>query len=240
MRGSWAPTLKANHRANYRTAIAHLNDDNMRFSVKQPRIATWCFFITAALTITRFLVLFFESYSVVRAERQADISLIDLCTAGMAKESEKFRLACLQARSEQAAPVFLKAILKAIKTAFSDFSECFNSPSRIAILLLFCLSGLAMPVVKALSALATSFIGQNGTVSRMHFGDDDDDDGCHQIVVLENENRTLLNSMANRLRTFPMRKRRNRLPSLADIEEDVIDDAHLSNAWTTVKLGKSN
>jgi len=196
----------------------------MRIPIKAPRIATWVLIVTSCLATTRVLVLFFESYSVVRAERQSDIDLIALCKAGAARDSDKFRSACMQARSEQAAPVFLKAILRSIRTAFSDFSECFNSPSRIAILLLFCLSGIALPVVKAICALATSYLGSDAfsKLQRVSFDADDQED-C-QVVVLNGDPRGVLDNISRSIRSLPRRTMRKRLPALADIEED--SDGH--------------
>lgn len=207
---------------------------SMQISIKPPRIGTWILLVTSCLALTRFLVLFFESYSVVRAERQADIDLIELCSAGAAKDSDKFRSACMQARSERAAPIFLKAILKSIRTAFSDFSECFNSPTRIAILLLFCLSGLALPIVKTISTLTASYLEP----SRLQGVDPFDDENQEQcrVVVLNGDVNSFMDAVSNRLRAFPGR-RRQRLPLLSDIEDD---SDRTSNAWTSVKLGKED
>lgn len=218
----------------------------MRISIKPPRVGTWFVLITSGLAATRFLVLFFESYSLVRAERQADIDLIELCSAGAAKDSDKFRSVCMQARSEQAAPVFLKAILKSLRVGFSDFSECFNSPSRIAILILFCLSGLALPVVKTISALATSYLGADAISRVQALRFDENDENC-QVVVLNGSNHRggAMQHLASRLRTTLPGTRRSRLPSLADIEEDHGEwqqqqQQHMGGAWTSIKLGKED
>ena len=196
----------------------------MRIISQRPRVAT-CFFATVvALSITRVLVLFCESYSIVRAERQADIDLIQLCSTGAAKDSEKFRAACLQARSEQAAPAVLKAILKSIRTAFNDFAESFNSPSRIVVLLLFCLSGLALPVVKTFTNLVNAYMGTDA-LSRLHglhFSEEDnpDDQESCRIVVMNTERRGLAGAVAHRLRVMPSRRGRSKLPSIVDHEVD--------------------
>ena len=216
----------------------------MRFSIQPPRIASWFALVTSLLAFTRFLVLFFESFSVVRAERQADIDLIQLCSAGAARDSEKFRAACLQARSEQAAPVILKAILRAIRTGFADFAECFNSPSRIAILLLFCLSGLALPIVKAASALAQQYLGPDALarVQGLRLTDEDEfENGSCEVVLMDGQPQRLLQSWGNRLRALPGRSRRPHLPSLSDLE--LVEDADGGGGapqWTSVKLGKGD
>ena len=47
----------------------------------------------------------------------------------------------------------LKAVLRAVTTAFSEFCEVFSSPSRVALLVMFSITGIAAPVAKALAAL---------------------------------------------------------------------------------------
>jgi hypothetical protein len=114
-------------------------------------------FVGAALTlltVARVLVLLIESYSTVWAERAADRELLSLCNSGAGSDSADLRALCLKKRAEQAAPIFLKAILRAVTTAFTDFVETFSSPTRIMLLVLFTLTGVAAPVVKAVSALA--------------------------------------------------------------------------------------
>ena len=207
---------------------------SMRISINPPRIGTWILLITSCLALTRFLVLFFESYSVVRAERQADIDLIELCSAGAAKDSDKFRSACMQARSERAAPIFLKAILKSIRTAFSDFSECFNSPARIAILLLFCLSGLALPVVKTISTLTASYLEPSLRFQGVVPAEDEDEEEC-RVVVLNGDVNGMFTALTNKM--TGKRRQRQRLATLMDIEDDV---DRVKPAWTSVKLGKED
>ena len=95
--------------------------------------------IGLALSFVRFSVLFVESYSVVSSERAADQDLLKLCSSGAAADSAKFRSLCLAARAESAAPLLFKALLRSLKTGVHDFFEAFNSPTKIALLLLFCL-----------------------------------------------------------------------------------------------------
>ena len=208
----------------------------MRFSLRPPRVATWFAAVSTLLAVARFLVLFCESFSIVRSERNADIDLIELCSAGAAKDSDKFRNVCMKARSEQAAPLLLKAILRAIRTGFSDFTECFNSPARVVLLAIFCLSGLALPVVKALSTIATTYFGQNA-LARAHGLDFSDDDYIEQpssVVVIDTAAPKLISNAMSRLRALPNRTLRGNLPSLAQVEEATLDE----QVWTSIKLGK--
>lgn len=111
--------------------------------------------LLSLLTLARALVLFVESYSAIVHERSTDSELMVLCAANEAAQSADFRALCLRKRAERSAPVILKALLRACTTAFTDFTEVFSSPSRILLLVLFVLSGIALPVVKVFTKILT-------------------------------------------------------------------------------------
>ena len=113
---------------------------------------------TTLLTLARVLVLVIEAYSAVWAERAADRDLMQLCESGTGSVSPDFRALCLKKRAEQAAPVLLKALLRAVTTAFADFVEVLSSPTRVLMLVLFTMTGVAAPVVKAASQLAVDHL----------------------------------------------------------------------------------
>lgn len=197
------------------------------FATRLPRkVSSWFSIVSVSLFVTRFVVLFAESWSIVRSERAADANLLNMCSQGVADESQKFRSLCIQARAEQAAPLLLKATLRAIKTAFSDFLETFHSPSRVALLVLFCVSGLALPVVKAASTVLASHLRPD-VLDGLHglkFKDDDDDQEACSVVVLEGGGR---GNVYERLRRLPQRVARRRsmaaAPTLALVEEEEYD-----------------
>ena len=105
------------------------------------------------LTFARATCSLVESYSAVFAERHADVKLMALCDAGEAADAPDFRALCLKKRSERAAPIVLKALTRAVVTSFTEFCEVFSSPSRVALLVLFSLTGMAAPVLKLLCKL---------------------------------------------------------------------------------------
>jgi hypothetical protein len=198
------------------------------------------FLVSTFLVFVRVFVLFCESYSQVNSERLSDDQLLELCSRGAAAESTKFRQLCLQAKADRAAPLVLKAILKALRTTFTDFTESFNSPTRIAILLLFCLSGLALPVVRAVSSLATAYLGPDplARIQGLHPHDDDDQEAC-EVVVLNGGGRSAAASWASRLRRLPGRVvgRRERLTLTSLSEDGGGDPAEDELVWKSVKLG---
>lgn len=193
------------------------------FAARLPKkVSSWVSILSVCLFATRFVVLFAEAWSVVRSERAADTNLLNMCSQGVADESQKFRSLCIQARAEQAAPLLFKATLRAIKTAFSDFLETFHSPSRIALLVLFCVSGLALPVVKAVSTVLTAHLKPEA-LNRLHglkLKDEDDQEAC-SVVVLDGGGR---GNVYDRLRRLPQRMARRRsmasAPTLSFVEEE--------------------
>jgi hypothetical protein len=105
---------------------------------------------SAILSLVRVTVLFAESWAAVRAERTGDAALLQICEEQTLAASDKFRNACLAARADSAAPVLLKTLMRSVHTAFTDFCEAFNTPTRLCLLILFLLSGVSAPIVKAL------------------------------------------------------------------------------------------
>ena len=105
------------------------------------------------LSAIRVIVCVAESYSAVAQERQQDGELMQLCAAGNAGASADFRALCLKKRAERAAPIFLKALLRAVTTGFTEFCEAFGSTSRLMLLVLFCITGVSAPIAKALAAI---------------------------------------------------------------------------------------
>lgn len=107
----------------------------------------------AFVSFARVAVLFLEALSAVRDERAQDYELLELCRSGSARGSTKMRAACLQAAADRASPVVLKAVLRAVSIAWGDFSESVSSPGKLAIVLLFVLSSVFLPINSWLRAL---------------------------------------------------------------------------------------
>jgi len=173
------------------------------------------------LTFARVAVLIVESYSTVWSERHADRELIRMCDAGSASMSADFRALCLKKRAEQSAPVLLKALLRACTTAFTDFCESMSSPTKVVLLLLFCFTGVAAPIAKALALLVVHNLRKRKRLCARrgadHYSDDDgsdDDDetGHHEIVVVSPHERAPQTEGGLRLTNaaaFGMRLRRS-------------------------------
>lgn len=139
------------------------------------------------LSVARILVLLIESYVQVRNERQEDEDLILACASGVASQSADFRALCLKKRAERSSPVVLKAVLRAVTTCFADFCESMSSPVKVVMLLLFALTGIAAPVIKACSQLVVESVrerrrGRLRSVDDLGSGSDDDD--VPEIAVL--------------------------------------------------------
>ena len=147
------------------------------------------------LTFARIVVCLVEAYSEVRHERLADEGLMALCNdpTADATAAPDLRALCLRKRAERAAPILLKAVLRAVTTAFSEFCEVFSSPSRVALLILFSITGIAAPVVKALAALFVQSLkkrrmrrsGAKYVTSDSEESDDEEgEEGHYQVVEI--------------------------------------------------------
>ena len=186
------------------------------------------------LALVRVLVLLFESYSAVRSERLADRELIAMCDAGTGAQSADFRALCLKKRAEQSAPVLFKALLRACGTAFADFCESMSSPTKVLLLILFCFTGVAAPVVKAFAALVADSVRRRRRRRRRaggagkESGSDDDsssEDEMSRIVVVAPTAGPVTRTARQRL-TSTLRQGARRVvqgPSLIELETDEDD-----------------
>jgi hypothetical protein len=162
---------------------------------------------SAVLSLVRVTVLFAESWAAVRAERAGDAALLQMCEEQSLATSDKFRNACLAARADSAAPVLLKTLMRSVHTAFTDFCEAFNTPTRLCLLVLFLLSGVSAPLVKV---LVTTLV--KGAAARE---DDDADHENTRLVILppDYEQASAWSKVRHRLR-------RRSTPRVREVESD--------------------
>jgi hypothetical protein len=109
--------------------------------------------LLSLVSFARVSVLFLEALSTVQDERSQDIELLELCRLGSARGSMKMRAACLQAQSDRASPIVLKAVLRAVSIAFADFSESVSSPGKLVVVILFVLSSIFLPMSSWIRAI---------------------------------------------------------------------------------------
>ena len=161
------------------------------------------------LSAIRVVVCVTEAYSAVAQERQSDNELMVLCKSGDAASSADFRALCLKKRSERAAPILLKALLRAVTTAFQEFCETFGTTSRLFFLVLFCITGVAAPLVKAVAQIFVQNLKQRRQ-RRQEFNSDSDsdDDNATGFQVVDvgvdhryNTRQKLRNSLRRSLRS---------------------------------------
>jgi hypothetical protein len=168
---------------------------------------------SVCLSLVRVTVLFAESWASVRSERAGDAALLQICEEQTLAASDKFRNACLAARADSAAPIFLKTLMRAVHTAFMDFSEAFGTPTRLCLLVLFLLSGVSAPIVKA---VVTTLL--RGATAR-----DDDytvDHESTRIILMPPE----FHDKASPWARLRQRVRRHSTPRVEEAESD--DDFH--------------
>jgi hypothetical protein len=139
--------------------------------------------ILAVISFSRAAVLFLEAVAEVRDERLHDAELLELCSSGQARGSTKMRTACLQAQSDRASPLLLKAVVRAVGTAWREFASTCASPLGFASMVLFVLSSLVLPVIPWLKMVLSSWAGDDDEDQDDHR----DSDLEHHIVVLNGD-----------------------------------------------------
>lgn len=177
------------------------------------------------LSVARVVVSVCESYSAVHSERVADEQLMQMCDSGEGLMSADFRSLCIKKRSERAAPILFKALLHACRTAFQDFVEACSSPTRILLLVLFAVTGMAAPIIKVVcNILVTNLKERKKRFKNLKDGleSDDEEQGeedCGQIVVIP-DGILRTNSLRNRVINWSNRRERAALKRFEEIGED--------------------
>lgn len=126
----------------------------------------------AAMSTCRVAVLYLESVSAVRADRQADLELLELCASGQARGSPKMRDACLKAQADRAAPIVMKALMRSCSIAWREFLDNTGSPVKLLLVVLCVLSALVLPVIPMMRVA----FGAVRAVQRGSESDSDSDD----------------------------------------------------------------
>ena len=145
------------------------------------RLFGWMSMVLAVISFSRVLVLFLEAMATVRDERSQDYELLDICSRGEARGSPKMRAACLQAQADRASPLVLKAVVRAVSTAWREFSDSVATPFGFATVTLFVLSSLLLPIIPWMRAILTAWAGDD---DEQWQDDHRDSDLEHHVVVL--------------------------------------------------------
>ena len=108
-------------------------------------VVSYVLIVCCTLALIRFSIAFHEAYAVIRAERASDSDLIELCVSGAARQSAKMRSACLDAQSDGAAPIAMKALIKTISDFVRDTTVLVGWPVKVCFVLC-ALTLLATPI----------------------------------------------------------------------------------------------
>ena len=151
--------------------------------VSGKRLFGWMSIVLAVISFSRVMVLFLEAVAMVRDERSQDHELLEICARGEARGSTKMRAACLQAQADRASPLLLKAVVRAVATAWREFSESVATPFGFATMVLFVMSSLLLPIVPWIKAILTAWAGDDDDFQDSHR----DSDLEHHVVVLNGD-----------------------------------------------------
>ena len=132
------------------------------------------------------------------------------------------RVACLQATSDAATPLLMRAALHAVDHAYSEFTASLVSPTKILILVLFLASSIFLPVSSVLRALVPP----------------DEGSADSHIVLVNGDSQfsTPRQRFRRALKGLRMRKQKYMpTPLLEDLEE--IDDEEGGGGMISIDLG---
>ena len=129
----------------------------------------------ACFALARALSGFLEAMAHEREERAGDDDLAELCANGYASSSPRMRQTCLQMRRARATPIVIKAALRAVSSAYTEFAaHMFNWPTLLS-LAAFVLVGVASP----LSKIAWALLPTRPT----HLEEDEEQNSCRLVVL---------------------------------------------------------
>ena len=194
------------------TTECHIRALMARLSFKKASgVAT---LVVALVGVCRLLVVYLESVSAVRAERAADAELLELCATGVARGSAKMREACLRAQAERAAPVFFKAIVRAVSQAWSEFASSCSSPLRFLLAVVFAVGVLAQPSV-TWARLLLGMRRRHSAYRAVSDSDSDNDDEprAHYVLLEDSGTDATASSLRRRVARLVPRLLGPRVPS---------------------------
>lgn len=120
-----------------------------------------------------------EALAHEREERAGDDDLERLCSEGHAASSQRMRATCLQMRRARATPILIKACLRAVSSAYAEFSErLFTWQSWLSVVLF-----VFMCVASPLSKLLWLLLPSQPTV----FASDEEDSECRLVVITQDD-----------------------------------------------------
>ena len=134
-----------------------------RRQLKPARLAAIVSALLALYSLASVANRFFEALSEVSTARMENEELLELCRNGQARGSAPMRRACLEAHAERASPIVFKAITKAVNDAFKDFSDTVGSPFKLAVLVLFMINSVTLPVVPWARMLFGNAVADDGS-----------------------------------------------------------------------------
>lgn len=205
-----------------------MSNENMA-RVTGKRLFGWMSIVLAMISFSRVLVLFLEAMATVRDERSQDYELLDICSRGEARGSPKMRAACLQAQADRASPLLLKAVVRAVSTAWREFSDSIATPFGFATMILFVLSSLLLPIVPWMRAILTAWAGDDDESWQDEHRDSDLE---HHVVVLAGDDSWIPKApgvrkrMARRIMGHPSRVRvgANTLQNGSSWQNAIVED----------------
>jgi len=132
------------------------------------------------LAVLRYLVVFFETFSIVRSEREQDHELLELCASGAGRSSPRMQATCMDATAARASPLLLAVFMRSASVFGHELYSLVAQPLQsVTGLSMLTVVGIA-PWLAPLKTFLMTQLLRRGTVSAETDYRDD------HIVVLSN------------------------------------------------------
>ena len=132
-----------------------------------------------SLALLRYLVVFFETFSIVRSERDQDHELLELCASGAGRSSPRMQSTCMDATAARASPLLLAVFMRSASVFGHELYNLIAQPLQsVTGIGMLTVVGIA-PWLAPLKTFLMTQLLRRGTVSEGDYRND-------HVVVLTN------------------------------------------------------
>jgi len=132
------------------------------------------------LTALRYLVVYFETFSIIRSEREQDHELLELCASGAGRSSPRMQATCMDATAARASPLLLAVFMRSASVFGHELYSLVAQPLQsVTGLSMLTMVGIAPWLAPLKTFLMTQLLRRDTVSAETDYRDD-------HVVVLTN------------------------------------------------------
>ena len=136
--------------------------------------------ISLIVAFMRYMVIFFETFSIVRSERDQDLELLELCSKGAGRSSPRMQATCMDATAARASPLLLAVLMRSATVFGTELYTLVAQPLQsVTGIGMLTMVGIAPWIAPLKTFLMTQLLRRGTTASTPDYRDD-------HVVVLTN------------------------------------------------------